>query len=141
MKTVLISGANRGIGLETAKKFSQQGYRVFLGSKNYENGLHVTEELKNSGYLKIIPISLDTHDQTIIDQTFEFITQYTPSLEVLINNAEICGQQSQSPTILDMDNIKEIYETNLFGSMRLTKTMIPLLRKSPDPRIVNVSRN
>ncbi len=139
MKTVLISGANRGIGLETVRKFSKYGYKVFLGSRNYESGLKAAKDLQNSGYLNIIPIALNISDQASISQAVNRILQYTSSLDVLINNAGIRGLQPQSPTAVDLKNITEIFNTNLFGTIRLTQAMMSLLNKSSNPHIVNVS--
>jgi len=139
MKTVLISGGNRGIGLETAKKFSKHGYTVFLGSRNYENGLIVRDQLEQLGYEKIIPIILDTTIEKSVSEAAKFIQQHTPFLDALINNAGIRGQQPQPPTSVNIGDIRSIFETNLFGTIGLTQAMMPLLRKSDTPRIVNVS--
>ena len=85
MKTVVISGGNRGIGLETVKKFSKQGYRVFLGARNYEKGLSIGEELRRSGFLNIIPIALDITNQGSIDNAKQVIQQHTSVVDALIN--------------------------------------------------------
>nr|WP_199156639.1 SDR family NAD(P)-dependent oxidoreductase [Pedobacter sp. ASV2] len=139
MKTVLISGGNRGIGLETAKKFSKQGYRVFLGTRNYEKGLTLDEELRQSGFLNIIPIALDITDQASVHQARQTIEKETAVLDVLINNAGIRGGQPQTPSSVNLESIKSIFETNFFGSIQLTQAMLPLLTLSSEPRIVNVS--
>ncbi|MCW8309957.1 SDR family NAD(P)-dependent oxidoreductase [Sphingobacterium sp. InxBP1] len=139
MKTVLISGANRGIGLETAKQFSKIGYTVFLGSRNYENGLKAAEELRNAGYDNIIAVAFDIRDPQSLNDAYQNMLQYSPSLDALINNAGIRGQQPQPPATVDIDIIKDIFDTNLFGAIRLTQAMMPLLKNSENPRIVNVS--
>ncbi|WP_398452306.1 SDR family NAD(P)-dependent oxidoreductase [Sphingobacterium thalpophilum] len=139
MKTVLISGANRGIGLETAKQFSKIGYTVFLGSRNYENGLKAAEELRKAGYDNIIAVAFDIRDPQSLNYAYHNMLQYSPSLDALINNAGIRGQQPQPPDTVDIDIIKEIFDTNLFGTIRLTQAMMPLLKNSENPRIVNVS--
>lgn len=139
MKTVVISGGNRGIGLETVKKFSKHGYRVFLGARNYEKGVNIGEELSLSGFLNIIPIELDITNQRSIDDAKRVIQQHTSVVDALINNAGIRGRQPQQPSTVDLETIRSIFETNFFGSIRLTQSMLPLLRKSGEPRIVNVS--
>lgn len=139
MKTVVISGGNRGIGLETVKKFSKQGYRVFLGARNYEEGLITGEELSSSGFMNIIPIALDITDQGSIDDAKRVIQQHTPVVDALVNNAGIRGGQPQPPSTVALEAIRSIFETNFFGSIRLTQSILPLLRKSSEPRIVNVS--
>ena len=139
MKTVIISGGNRGIGLETTKKFSKNGYTVFMGSRNYESALGVCNELKQLGYKNIIPLLLDITIKESIEEAFKIILQKTSSLDVLINNAGIRGAQPQPPTSFGVEYIKSIYETNLFGAINLTQAMMPLLEKSNLPRIVNVS--
>lgn len=139
MKTVLISGANRGIGLETAKQFSRIGYTVFLGSRNYANGLKAAEELRNAGHDNIIPVAFDIRDPQSLNDAYQNILQNSPSLDALINNAGIRGQQPQPPVTVDIEIIKDIFDTNLFGAIRLTQAMMPLLKNSKNPRIVNVS--
>lgn len=139
MKTVLISGGNRGIGLETAKKFSKHGYMVFMGIRNLKNGLILCNELESLDFKNITPIILDVTIEESVRDAYKFIQQYAPCLDVLINNAGIRGPQPQSPTSVDMGSIRSIFETNLFGAIGLTQTMIPLLKKSNAPRIVNVS--
>lgn len=139
MKTVLISGANRGIGLETAKQFSRIGYTVFLGSRNYANGLKAAEELRHAGHDNIIPVAFDIRDPQSLNDAYQNILQNSPSLDALINNAGIRGQQPQPPVTLDIEIIKDIFDTNLFGAIRLTQAMMPLLKNSKNPRIVNVS--
>ena len=139
MKTVLISGGNRGIGLETAKRFSKQGYIVFLGVRNYENGLVLSAELEGLGFKNIIPLLLDITKEQSVEEARNFIQRYAPCLDVLINNAGIRGEQPQPPTSIDLNHIRLIFETNLFGTIRLTQAMMPLLQHSNAPRIVNVS--
>jgi len=141
MKTVLISGANRGIGLETAKQFSKIGYTIFLGSRNYENGLKAAEELRNAGYDNIIAVAFDIRNPQSLNDAYQNMLQYSSSLDALINNAGIRGQQPQPPATVDIDIIKDIFDTNLFGPIRLTQAMMPLLKNSENPRIVNVPAN
>jgi NAD(P)-dependent dehydrogenase (short-subunit alcohol dehydrogenase family) len=139
MKTVLISGGSRGIGLETAKKFSKHGYIVFLGIRNYEDGLTIGNQLEEQGFKNIIPLLLDITLEQSVKEAFQFIQQHIPRLDALINNAGIRGPQPQFPTLAAIGSIRSIFETNLFGAISLTQTMMPLLRKSSAPRIVNVS--
>ncbi|RBQ11482.1 SDR family NAD(P)-dependent oxidoreductase [Pedobacter miscanthi] len=139
MKTVLISGGNRGIGLETAKKFSKHGYIVFLGVRSHENGLIASHELERLGFKNIIPLLLDITIEKSVKEACKFIGQHTFCLDVLINNAGIRGQQPQPPTSVDIDSIRSIFATNLFGTIVLTQAAMPLLKKSNAPRIVNVS--
>jgi len=139
MKTVLISGGNRGIGLETAKKFSIHGYLVFLGTRSYENTLTVSNEMKSSGDTNIIPVLLDITVEKSVKEAYAFIAKHTPNLDVLINNAGIRGVQPQPAASFGVEHIKSIFETNLFGAIHLTQAVMPLLEKSKMPRIVNVS--
>lgn len=139
MKTVLITGGSRGIGLETVKTFSKQGYRVFFGSRNYEKGLSLNGELRQSGFSNVTPIALDITDQASIHDAKQVIEKQTAVLDILINNAGIRGEQPQTPSSVDINSIKSIFETNFFGSIQLTQIMLPLLKRSSEPRIVNVS--
>ena len=138
MKSALVTGANKGIGFEVAKILAQQGFFVYLGSRNPENGLAAVEKLKAEGLNNIEAIQLDVTDQQSVDASRKTIGEKTGVLDVLVNNAGIAGvfEQSLESTV---DQYKEVYDTNVFGVVRVTQAFIDLLRKSPAPRIVNVS--
>ena len=139
MKKVLITGANKGIGYETARQLLQNGYYVFLGSRNPENGLAAAKKLKAEGLKNAEAIQLDvTNDESVKSARIE-IGKKTEVLDVLINNAGISGGEQQNSLEYSIDSIKDVFETNLYGPIRVTQSFIDLMRKSSEPRIVNLS--
>lgn len=139
MKTVLITGANKGVGFETARQLLQQGYYVYLASRNLENGLEALEKLKNEGLGNAEAIRLDVTDPASVQAARFAIGEKSQVLDVLINNAGISGGLPQSALDADIDEFRKVFETNLYGVVRVTQAFIDLLRKSSQPRIVNVS--
>ncbi|WP_132055587.1 SDR family NAD(P)-dependent oxidoreductase [Pseudocnuella soli] len=139
MKTILITGANRSIGFEAVRQLLQQGYYVYLGSRSLENGQQAVAALQAEGLNNVTAIELDvTNDQSVAAARATIGAQ-TPVLDVLINNAGISGVMPQKALDASIDNFKQVYETNVFGVVRVTQAFFDLLQKSPEPRIVNVS--
>lgn len=139
MKKALITGANKSIGLETAKQLLQNGYFVFLGSRNLEKGEKEVEKLKNEGFANVEAIQLDVTDDESVKKARTEIGKKTEILDVLINNAGINGGMPQSALEASIDQFRLVFETNVYGVVRVTQTFIDMLRKSPQPRIVNLS--
>ncbi|RYG45489.1 MAG: SDR family NAD(P)-dependent oxidoreductase [Chitinophagaceae bacterium] len=139
MKTVFITGANRSIGLETAKQLLQKGYYVYLGSRKRESGLAAVKDLHASGLTNVEVIEMDVTDHASVAAARAEIGKKTDVLDVLINNAGISGIIPQSALTAAIDNFKTVYGTNVYGVVRVTQAFIDLLRKSDEPRIVNVS--
>ncbi len=139
MKTVLITGANKSIGLESARQLLQKGYYVFLGSRTPENGRKAVDELKSEGFNNVEPVEIDVTDQQSVNAAREYVGKKTAALDVLINNAGISGTVPQTALESTIDNFRDVYETNVFGVVRVTQAFYALLEKSPEPRIVNVS--
>lgn len=139
MKSVLITGANKSIGFESARQLLQKGYYVYLGSRSVENGLKALKELKAEGFANVEVIQLDVTDQQSVNSARTELGKKTDVLDVLINNAGISGSLPQSALDADISNFKNVFETNLYGVVRVTQAFLDLLRKSPEPRIVNVS--
>lgn len=139
MKTVLITGANKGIGFETATQLAQLGYFIYLGSRNLENGLKAVEKLKAEGLNEVEAIHLDVSDDKSVKAARAEIGKKTEVLDVLINNSGITGGMPQSALTASIDQFKDAYETNIYGVVRVTQAFIDLLQRSPEPRIVMVS--
>lgn len=139
MKKVLITGANKSIGFETARQLLQKGYYVYLGSRNLENGLEAVEKLKTEGFDKLEVIEIDVSNEKSVKAARAEIGKKTEVLDVLINNAGIVGDFPQTALTSSIDNFKNVYETNVYGVVRVTQAFIDLLKKSAEPRIVNVS--
>ncbi|NML22501.1 SDR family NAD(P)-dependent oxidoreductase [Pseudoflavitalea sp. G-6-1-2] len=139
MKHALITGANKSIGLETARQLLQLGYFVYLGSRSVENGLEAAAQLRAEGYSNTEVIQLDVTDETSVKAAREILGQKTEVLDGLINNAGMSGGFPQSATNVNIETVKTVFETNLFGVIRVTQAFVDLMRNAPAPRIVNVS--
>ncbi|PKK36737.1 short-chain dehydrogenase [Siphonobacter sp. SORGH_AS_0500] len=139
MKSALVTGANKGIGFEVARQLAQKGTYVYLGSRQVENGLEAVDQLKAEGINNVEAIQLDiTNDESVKEARIE-IGKKTKSLDILINNAGIYGGYPQSAFDATIEQFKEAYNVNVYGVVRVTQAFIDLLKKSSEPRIVNVS--
>lgn len=149
MKTALITGANKGIGFEAARVLLNQGYFVFLGSRNLESGWKAAEVLKADGLTGMEVVQLDVTDNLSISNARNRVGEKTDMLDVLINNAGINGgvpllENGQvagfkKATDTPVEIFKEVFDTNLYGVIRVTQAFLDLMEKASEPRIVNVS--
>lgn len=139
MKTVLITGANKSIGYETARQLLQQGYFVFLGSRDVEKGTIAVKQLHTEGLTNVEAVQLDVTDDESVKNARILVGKKTEVLDVLINNAGINGGWPQGALEASIEQFKAVFDTNVYGVARVTKAFIDMLRKSPQPRIVNVS--
>ena len=139
MKKALVTGANKSIGFEVAKQLAQKGIYVYLGSRNLENGIEALNKLKTEGINNVEAIQLDVTNDESVKQARVIIGEKTKSLDILINNAGVYGGYPQSAFDATVEQFKAAYDTNVYGVVRVTQAFIDLLKKSPEPRIVNVS--
>jgi len=139
MKKVLITGANKGVGFETARLLLIQGYYVYLASRKLSNGLEAVDRLKAEGLHHVEAVQLDVTDDASVLAARASIGAKTQTLDALINNAGISGSMPQSALDADIDQFKKVFDTNVYGVVRVTQAFIDLLRNAPEPRIVNVS--
>lgn len=139
MKTALITGANKSIGFETAKQLLQKGFHVYIGSRDLAKGQAAVEKLKAEGLTEAEAIQIDVTDKASITSAQNIISEKNGSLDVLINNAGILGGFSQNATDVDVDVIREVFDTNFFGVINVTQAFLPLLQKSAQAAIVNVT--
>jgi len=140
MRTVLITGANKGIGLETARQLAQLGgYFIYLGSRDKARGEAAIKQLNAEGVTTVEWIQIDVTDIESIRHAKETIQASTGALDILINNAGIAGDQPQHIATTDMRNLRTVFETNFFGAVQTTQAFLPLLERSAAPVIVNVS--
>lgn len=140
MKTALITGANKGIGLETAKQLLKEGFRVYLGSRNLASGLEAAGKLRSEGLTDVEAVQIDVTDENSVAAARTEIGKRTAVLDVLINNAGINGGQPPYTALsATHDELTAAFNTNVIGVARVTNLFIDLLRKSLKPRIVNVS--
>jgi NAD(P)-dependent dehydrogenase (short-subunit alcohol dehydrogenase family) len=132
----LITGANKGIGRETARQFGARGFTVLAGARDEDRGLEAERELRAEG-AEVRFVRLDVTDDASVRQAAELIERDYGRLDVLVNNAGIA--RGSLPSQTDLDAMREVYEVNVFGAIRVTNAMLPLLRRAPAARIVNVS--
>ena len=131
----LVSGASRGIGREIARELAaDHGYLVLAGARDPEGAGDPDHE-------SIRWVQLDVADRESVDRLADQITSDPGRLDVLVNNAGIHGHTGYGAGFdeVDIDDVREVLETNLFGALRLTRALLPLLRRSEHPRVVNVS--
>ena len=137
MKTVFITGANRGIGKETARQLIAAGYRVIAGARNPEKGRADLADLP-AGPGQVEVVALDVTDPASVAAAVQEVKARGGHLDVLVNNAGILGGQSPQDKF-SVENLRAVFETNFFGVFTVTQAFLPLLRQAPEPRIVNVS--
>ncbi len=139
MKSALVTGANKGIGFEVVKQLAQQGFFVYLGSRDAEKGKAAVEQLKSEGVSSVEAIALDVTSDESVKAARTVLGGKIQVLDVLVNNAGISGGVPQSALTASIDQFKTTYETNIFGVVRVTQAFMDLLQQSDQPRIVNVS--
>ncbi|WP_447641950.1 MULTISPECIES: SDR family oxidoreductase [Chitinophagaceae] len=147
MKKVFITGANKSIGFEVAKQLLQQGFYVYLGSRNLENGQKAVKQLKSEGLTNVEVIQIDVTDENSVKNARAEVGKKTEVLDVLINNSGISGAKydkngnfiPQTAEHTSIDVFKEVYDINVYGAIRVTQAFLDLLKKSDEPRIVMVS--
>lgn len=139
LSVALITGANKGLGKEIARRLGRLGMTVLIGARDRAGGQTAAEDLRKEG-IDAHPIGIDVTDEQTIAQARERIEQEFGHLDVLINNAGVSLEsERRPPTQTPLDIVRRTYETNLFGAMAVTAAMIELLRRSPAARVVNVS--
>lgn len=148
-RIALVTGANQGIGLQIAIDLAAAGLTVLLASRNLDRGKVAAQAIAGD----VHPIQLDVTDAASIHAAVAQVEQLFGRLDILINNAAISranGQESESmqdyiqrsrATLISVDEVRTIWETNVFGVLAVTQAFMPLLRKSPAASIVNVSSN
>ncbi|MBD0253522.1 MAG: SDR family oxidoreductase [Rubrobacter sp.] len=134
-RVALVSGGNRGIGLEVCRQLSEQGVTVVIGSRDEERGRAAAEGLEGN----VLPHQLDVSDAGSVDRMGAFLEDRFGRLDVLVNNAAISNDDGQNGVDADLDRVKEALEANLFGAWRLCEVSIPLMQRNGYGRIVNVS--
>ena len=128
MTTTLITGANRGLGFEVARQLVAAGHQVWIGARDQARGLQAADAVGARF------VQLDVTDDASVTAAAETVAE----LDVLVNNAGISGGRI-SPGEATADHMRTVYETNVFGAVRVLRGFIPLLEKSPTPVVVNVS--
>ena len=140
-KVAFISGANRGIGFETAKKLAETGIKVILGSRDMNKGDQAIKKLLSLG-INADLVEYNASDLSSPQNVFKYISDQYGKLDILINNVGVLLTGNlfvtNSSSISD-DDLKETFQTNFFSVVSLTQALLPLIKKSVAGRIVNVS--
>ncbi|WP_433171996.1 SDR family NAD(P)-dependent oxidoreductase [Actinoallomurus sp. CA-150999] len=145
-KVALVTGANKGIGRAAAEQLAAQGMTVLIGARDPRRGEEAAAALRAAGG-DAYAVTLDVTDPATVQAAAKQVEERFGHLDVLINNAGISGSgqvspedaHDQVPSSVDLDMVRAVFETNVFGVITVTNAMLPLLRRSPAPRIVNVS--
>jgi len=139
-KVALITGANRGIGFETAKQLGEKGVTVVLASRNLSDAEQAAAKLKASG-IDAHPIKLDVSSAEDRTATANKIEKDFGKLDILINNAGVASSHGFAPVVIETseEELQKIFGTNVFSVVAVTRELLPLLKKSPAGRIVNLS--
>lgn len=142
MKTALVTGANKGIGLAAARGLAQQGFQVFLGARDKERGEAAATSLQGEGFA-VEFVQIDINDAASIQAAAQEIGANVESLDVLVNNAGAFPDKAGDIASLEADDLatklRAGFETNVVGSALVTRALWDLLGKSGDARVINVS--
>ena len=146
-QVALVTGANQGIGLQIATELAAKNFTVLVGSRNLARGEQAARTIAGDARA----VQLDVTDQASVATAAERIRTEFGRLDVLVNNAAISNtrrrpgmsveeySQSTRPSNVSLDEVRAVFETNVFGVLAVTQAMLPLLREAPAGRIVNVS--
>ncbi|MEU8250988.1 SDR family oxidoreductase [Nonomuraea sp. NPDC048916] len=145
-KVALITGANKGIGRAAAEQLAALGMTVLIGARDPRRGEEAATAVHAAGG-DAHAVTMDVTDPATVQEAARWVEERFGHLDVLINNAGITGSgqvspqdaHDQVPSSVDLDMVRAVFETNVFGVIAVTNAMLPLMRRSPEPRIVNVS--
>lgn len=140
-KIAFVTGGNRGIGLETARQLGKQGVKVVIGSRDLAKGKAAAEKLHAEG-ADVEAIRFDITKPTDYQEAYNYFDKNFGRLDILVNNAGVSKEAFGSPNNASSVNkaiLRETFDTNFFGTIELTQALLPLLKKAPEGRIVNLS--
>jgi NAD(P)-dependent dehydrogenase (short-subunit alcohol dehydrogenase family) len=136
-RTALVTGANKGIGFEVARELARLGLRVFLGARNEKAGRAAVDKLGKEGGVSFLEIDVSKADS--IQRAAEAMSRQTERLDVLVNNAGILLDEDKDALTITAEIFETTMRTNTLGPWLVAQAFAPLLKKSAEPRIVNVS--
>lgn len=139
MKNVLITGANKGIGFETAKQLAENGYFVYLGSRNQSNGEAAIQKLHAASITNVDLLLIDVSDSQSVKNAAAELATKVEALDILINNAAMAGDASQTSATYEVEKLQKVFNTNYFGIIRVTQAFFSLMENSESPHIINIS--
>ncbi|MFH8624513.1 SDR family oxidoreductase [Streptomyces vietnamensis] len=135
--SVLVTGANKGLGYETARRLGELGWTVFLGSRDEGRGRAAAEKLAAEG-VHVVPVPLDVTSDASVAEAVRLVGEHTDRLDVLVNNAGTPGR-IVPPAEATAEEVHGAFDTNVYGPVRVTHAFLPLLRAAENPRVVMVS--
>jgi NAD(P)-dependent dehydrogenase (short-subunit alcohol dehydrogenase family) len=147
-KVAFITGANRGLGFETARILGKQGITVILGSRELDKGQTAAEKLRSEGAKSVEAVRFDVNNAADHKEIHDYIAKKYGKLDILINNAGIMDEGKKRPAVtspfnttssISAEHLRKTFDTNFFQVVALTQTLLPLIKKSPAGRIVNLS--
>lgn len=136
----LITGANKGIGFETAKALADAGHHVLIGARNADTGKAAAAAIVEAGGQADF-VQLDVTNQQQIDDAASYIREHYGYLNVLINNAGMTADSHQPASTMPIDVMRQDFDVNFFGLVAVTQAMLPLLKAADGARIINLSSN
>jgi NAD(P)-dependent dehydrogenase (short-subunit alcohol dehydrogenase family) len=147
-KVAFITGANRGLGFETARILGKQGVTVIVGARELEKGKAAADKLRGEGAKSVEAVRFDVNKAADHKEIYDYIAKKFGKLDILINNAGVLDEGGKRPpagapfnstSFVSQENLRRTFETNFFQVVALTQTLLPLIKKAPAGRIVNLS--
>jgi NAD(P)-dependent dehydrogenase (short-subunit alcohol dehydrogenase family) len=133
----VVTGANRGIGLEVCRQLAERGYTVVLAARDAAKGAEAAARIASAG--EVVAQRMDVTDAASVEEVRDWLGERFGRLDVLVNNAAINYDNQERAVSVDLGSVERTLETNLLGAWRATQLLLPLLRRSAHGRIVNVS--
>ena len=137
-KIALITGANKGLGFETARQLANKGVKVLIGARDETRGKEAAEKLKNEGFDAEF-VRVDVTDESTLRSAAKYVEENHGKLDILVNNAGIAVDSGEKLDEISLETIRKTFDTNFFGVIAATQAFLPLVKKSESGRIVNVS--
>ncbi|APV50243.1 short-chain dehydrogenase [Betaproteobacteria bacterium GR16-43] len=140
-KVAFITGGNRGIGFETARELGEQGIEVVLGVRDLDKGLEAVKKLQARG-IRAAAIRFDAEDAATFQLAHDYFAEKHGKLDILVNNAGVMKEKLEdgaNSSKVSTRTLRDTFETNFFAVVALTQVLLPLVRKAPEGRIVNLS--
>lgn len=137
-RQALVTGANKGIGLAIAKGLAEAGFFVWIGARDRARGEQAVAQLRDAG-LDAALLELDVANESSVHRAAATLAADICALDILINNAGIVIDMTRAPSEVRMEDMKAVYEVNLFGAVRVTQAFLPLLKAADQARIVMMS--
>lgn len=137
-RQALVTGANKGIGLAIAKGLAEAGFFVWIGARDRSRGKQAVAQLRCAG-LDAGLLEIDVAIEDSVYQAAAMLSEQIDALDILVNNAGIAVDMTKAPSEVRMQDMKAVYDVNLFGPVRVTQALLPLLKKADQARIVMMS--